>query len=224
MKKIISRLIILASNLQETKLSPKSLEHFSKIHKSLVGGKENRERINRYKNWDNVDLNDYMRKNLANRIKQNNLTTYDKKLKNFRPSKVSEVYPKSFIEKNIKPKINRMKQFTKNPIPEDMVTYRGAGSHINGDTKKGTKVHERGFMSTSLDPKVAKKFSSKGFENHLLALHLPKGKKAHYMDIGDNPNKSEKEVLIHPGSTWQVTHHTQHGKIRVAHLKALLKR
>jgi len=89
--------------------------------------------------------------------------------------------------------LNRVK------IPENIVTYRGMNlkSEIfEKYSKIGATIKDDGFISSSLDPEVARQFGLWG--DFIIELHIPKGTPGAYV------SHREREILLSPGRTFKV--------------------
>lgn len=73
-------------------------------------------------------------------------------------------------------------------------------------------LHDKGFVSTSLNPSVARDFSSPNDKNHhLIHIKVPKGSKALYMNKHGTGNHeyNEDEVLLPRDSKFKYSHSTK---------------
>ena len=97
-------------------------------------------------------------------------------------------------------------------LPEPMNVYRGASSlavkdilqQAGGQLRKGQILTMKGFLSSSSDDFVAKRFSEQSAISIFMEMRLPKGAKAvdiaKYSDVGEH----EKEILIDRNSSFKV--------------------
>jgi hypothetical protein len=102
-----------------------------------------------------------------------------------------------------------------------MVLFRGVESAMRWMKCSEGTLHDDGYMSTSLDPKIARSFVTN--ENKcelccLLHIHIPAGEEVRILPIFLNCNYAkEKEILLPRGTTLQViTDRTILGEIKTA--------
>jgi hypothetical protein len=132
------------------------------------------------------------------------------------------------IRKNTERHIKRLDKITDHRTDEHHTVYR---SGIPGDKRKfpvGHKFTDHGYMSTSFRKDVAggasfahshptknfdQKYGDKAHKKHIHVIHVPKGTRAHYLDVhGDDSehgNAHEKELLLNRGTKLKVTHHSE---------------
>ncbi|MTK11875.1 MAG: phage portal protein [Clostridiaceae bacterium] len=92
-------------------------------------------------------------------------------------------------------------------LPEKTTVFRGVGSAFvakyEGQLKKGFTFEDPGFVSTSKNSAMGKKFASQSTKNILMEIRLPKGANAaDVSSISDAPH--EGETLIHRKSSFKV--------------------
>lgn len=175
-------------------LHPENRDHFNDHHKNLSQG--HRKSIAEYKT-NSTPINDLHRKpDTRNRDGAEYLEKHSKRL-----DKVTNVKTK-----------------------RDMHGYRAFGGALNvEDLKKGKTFKDNGFTGLSLHHSIAHNFSKEhvhedetGQHHHhyVARVHVPKGTKAHYLDnnYADHNHKSEKELLLHRGTTFKVIGHSGHSE------------
>lgn len=98
--------------------------------------------------------------------------------------------------------INRMDQVFNmtRPTKEDIVVYRVMGMGIKD------KIHDRGFVSTAYDLKVAQGFKgytdAKVSDFPIIKIIIPKG--SHAVKLSDEFGKGESEILLPRGANFHV--------------------
>lgn len=118
--------------------------------------------------------------------------------------------------------IKNLEHVTSHKTQHDHFVFRGGH---RGDISKfpaGQKFIDHGFTGTGFHPDVAAGFSyDRDVYAHsgkpiVHAIHVPKGTKAHYLDVntsheGLHPGLggTEHELLLHRGSVFKVTHHSE---------------
>lgn len=97
-------------------------------------------------------------------------------------------------------------------VDRDVVAYRGTTTDWLGDVDglAGTIIHDKGFVSTSLDSDIGRKFVGYKEEENLSAalmeITIPKGSRAAYLDtLNANSKPWERELLLPRGSSFRVT-------------------
>lgn len=126
---------------------------------------------------------------------------------------------------------------TSHQLKEPMTVYRGVDAkfaHIS-KMKPGAIFKDHGYISTSMDERMALHFSSstvrrnKPTPRYVFALHLPEGTKAHHFDIagtaGHMPEtgyESEQEVVVHRGTSFRVTHHERDHDANIHYIHAIV--
>lgn len=106
------------------------------------------------------------------------------------------------------------------PLPNDVTVFRGSAQGLA--VKPGSTVRDKGFVSTSASPKVAKKFSKashdtgggKGGGATLFRIKVPKGKRGLWMPKLGGSYANEKEFLLPRGSKFKVTRVTKSDGVR----------
>lgn len=83
----------------------------------------------------------------------------------------------------------------------DLILYRGMDHGAAGGLiKRGQIIQDPGYVSTSLDPKIAA-----GFGKDVWRIELPAGSRALYVDaLGDDVSLGQKEVLLPRDQKFQV--------------------
>jgi len=179
----------------EHKLSTEAKVHHEKWHNSLNDNE--RKALSTYKGAHHEVINSHLR------------------------TKRGKFDPK---KKAIAAHIKALDHVTSNPTNEDMHVYRGFGHTINHKKfKPGAIVKDHGYTSTSHSEEIAHAFThgheerDKVGTNHvhivMAKIHVPKGTKAHFVDTASATHtaKSEKEMLLHRGTSYRVksveTHH-----------------
>lgn len=149
------------------------------------------------------------------------------------------------------PKYKALDKITSHPTKEHMVVYRGYDYALSrkdyiphtkgfGQFKKGFTFKDHGYTGTSLNAETARTHSkgshTEGWDdspnannygnrkNHkraIFAIHLPKGTKGHYFDHHENEYDSEQEFVLHRGTSFKVTHHSQDDDTHFIHVKVV---
>jgi len=86
-------------------------------------------------------------------------------------------------------------------LPHDTWGYRGVGINTGQNLSKlktGDLFHNKGFASASLDPNRATHFAKTG---HMLALHIPEGSNALYVNHPKLNGWSEEREMLLPHNT-----------------------
>lgn len=122
--------------------------------------------------------------------------------------------------------IHHLDSATNHRTVEHHVVFRGG--HPGDKTKFpiGHEFTDHGFISTSFSHHTAKGFSKayptkkdahgyaeKKHKDHVHVIHVPKGSRGHYFDVNgedsDHSNHTEKEFVLHRGTKFKVTHHSE---------------
>jgi hypothetical protein len=84
------------------------------------------------------------------------------------------------------------------------VLYRGMREDIFKDLKAGSEFHDRGFTSTTSDPKIAQEFA--GDNGILVRVKIPKGTKVLNVDKVDATDleRIEKENILQAGTRYRI--------------------
>lgn len=101
------------------------------------------------------------------------------------------------------------KEISKFELPENIIVYRYTNrkwfyylfKYLK--PKVGEIFTDKGFMSTTLVPKLLKGFAKEHHYNCILKLYLPKGTKGVYLKF-DNSILNEQEFLLPPNSTFKL--------------------
>ncbi len=121
--------------------------------------------------------------------------------------------------------VKYMDHVTSFKLKEPLTVYRGAYGHHSASAKKfkqkGHEFTDHGFTSTSLKKEVARTFSSRGKKSHIFAIHLKPGDKGYHLDRHKNYHEKEHEVLLHRGTRFKVTHHSEDDKNHITHLSVV---
>jgi hypothetical protein len=102
-------------------------------------------------------------------------------------------------------------------INHSVHVYRGLGvNHPIKYGKIGEVLHDKGYVSTTLEQGLAKYFSK---ENHLAHIKVPKGSNAMYVNHGlGMMNNSESEILFPRNSKFRYDGKTKYNEYTVHHL------
>jgi hypothetical protein len=175
-------------------LHPENRDHFNDHHKNLSQGHRNS--IAEYKSTSYL-INKYHRKK----------------------GELSEPEAKQAIKHS-----KRLDKVTNVKTKKEMHGYRAFGGALNvDDLKKGATFKDNGYTGLSLHHSIAQNFSKEHvhedetghhYHNYVARVHVPKGTKAHYLDNDHarHDHKSEKEVLLHRGTTFKVVGHSGHSE------------
>lgn len=113
---------------------------------------------------------------------------------------------------------------------ESHKVYRGGVPGSKKDFKVGSHFVDHGYVSTSFKHKTAHFFSDlnkSSFRNDrtvIHVIHVPKGTKAHYFSSPDRADASEHELVLHRGTKFKVTHHSQKNGIHYIHSRVVGQR
>lgn len=119
---------------------------------------------------------------------------------------------------------------TKTSLPAPVVVYRGASkSAFTGQPSPGDIVTDNGFMSTSLDPRTARKFHTiaenrNAGSGYLMRIEVPQGTNAAYLDVlQDEGSLSWESEILLPRNTTMVVKSvsTSSDGIRVVELEVV---
>ncbi len=132
---------------------------------------------------------------------------------------------------------------TGHPMAHDHTLYRGFSHHHKelDKLKVGDTFTDHGYTGTTTSEAVGKAFSmpqkyghggDRDFALHYAKIHAPAGTKGYYLDRHRNSEDYENEVLLHRGTKYQVTGHSEHTgedahettrqtKYRVTHLRVV---
>ena len=93
--------------------------------------------------------------------------------------------------------MNSLDKATNNPLKHDTVTYRGISDKEAAQLKVGTLAKEKAYLSTSLDPDIARLSMT---SNNFVRAFLKKGDKGTYLphNRGYNAHKDSEEELLLP--------------------------
>jgi hypothetical protein len=95
-------------------------------------------------------------------------------------------------------------------IPEDVTVFRGLPAEVLPAAAVGTEFIDKGYGSTSLDPKMAEKFArwtrEDGYTPAIVEIKVPKGYDGVYMEkLWDN---GESEILLPRNTKYRITSET----------------
>lgn len=128
-----------------------------------------------------------------------------------------------YHEHDMDDKVHHLDNVTNHRTVEHHVVFRGG---IPGDKTRypiGHEYTDHGYSSTSFLRKKAINFakthnvgmggSSYKYKAHIHVIHVPKGSRGHYLDVqgenGKHAYSSEKEFLLHRGTRFKVSHHSE---------------
>jgi hypothetical protein len=150
------------------------------------------------------------------------------------PPKESNFYNNSVVPhygRYAEEHIPHLDKVTSHKTVEDHITFRGG---IPGDEHRFPVGHEftdHGYTGTSFQHYVAHDFSKTSTKHEpgkkskpiIHVVHVPKGSMAHYLDVkGPDSAHSyhrEKELLLHRGTRFKVTHHTESDTHHYIHIR-----
>jgi len=150
------------------------------------------------------------------------------------PPKESKFYHKSVVPHYgtyAEEYIPHLDKVTSHKTVEDHTTFRGG---IPGDEHRFPVGHEftdHGYTGTSFRHHVANEFgksSTKYVKGKISkpiihVVHVPKGSMAHYLDVkgpdSEHSYHREKELLLHRGTRFKVTHHTETDRHHYIHIR-----
>lgn len=96
------------------------------------------------------------------------------------------------------------------PLPESAILYRGIGGKTIGkftSLQIGQEFTDKGFISTSIDPRTANVFIGGGPDfGAIIEIHAPKGTPVMLPD--PNGARGEGEMVLNRGTKFRVTHIT----------------
>lgn len=136
-----------------------------------------------------------------------------------------------------KPMVEHLDHATNHKLTKPLIVYRGSQGKDNaGDAAFQNVGHEftdHGYTSTTTSHRIAHSFSNRfpskhEHSDHIFAIHLKPGDKAHHVDMHPVPDDDidENEILLHRGTRFRVIGHTSHddgrnSKIHVTHLRVV---
>lgn len=98
---------------------------------------------------------------------------------------------------------------TAHPLTQALTVHRGyMGFEPEKDFPPGHEFTDHGFAGTSIEPRVAKRFTMGG---HTFQIHLKPGDHAHHLDEGmsvERQKRSEQEVLLPRSTRFRVHSHS----------------
>lgn len=112
-----------------------------------------------------------------------------------------------------------MSHVTSHKIEHHHTVFRGGVPKDETRFPVGHKFQDHGYTGTSFHKGIADSFDSHrakttGKTGHkrkdiVHVIHVPPGTKGHYLDVADDtPLSSEREMVLHRGTKFKVTHHT----------------
>lgn len=120
-----------------------------------------------------------------------------------------------------------MDHVTSFKLKKPLTVYRGVYGKNSANAKqfqkKGHEFTDHGYTSTSLKPHVATQFTAikPNKKHNIFAIHLKPGNKGYHLDRHRNSNESEHEVLLHRGTRFKVTHHSEDEYHHITHLSVV---
>lgn len=132
---------------------------------------------------------------------------------------------------DIQQHIHNLDHVTSNKTTEGHTVYRGG--HPGDRTKFpiGHEFTDHGYSSTSFRKSVASGFAKNHkthngvHKEHIHVLHLKPGTKGHYFDVhgedSDHSNHEEKEFVLHRGTRFKVTHHSEDENAHYIHTRVV---
>lgn len=143
-----------------------------------------------------------------------------------------------YHEHEIDDHVYHLDNVTKHKTTEHHTVFRGG--HPGDKTKFpiGHEFIDHGYSSTSFSHKTSKNFAhtyatnkagtdykSKKSKDHVHVIHVPKGSRGHYFDVhgedAGHTNHHEKEFLLHRGTKFKVTHHSEDEDTHYIHTKVI---
>lgn len=197
------RQYITESTLPDTKIEPAQMDKFKRHHAALSD--DHHRAIHHYKGWSH-EINPHLR-----------------------AGKPEETHP----QRN---RLAALDHVTSHKIEHPMDVYRGFGHHVQPHKwKVGDVVHDAGYGGHSLTAHTSWKYAGNSDPKDLdsprviAKVHLPKGTKGHYLDVGSGHFNDEHEMLLHRNHKMQVTGHSKshidaNGErfpVHVVHLQAV---
>jgi len=175
--------------------------------------------------WSDIEKYDYQKLKLSKR-QNTSLMEY----KSYGFGKINEYMRGTISPKTTKKDLHRLDVVSKSitsifnkpgtKTKEPVAVYRGVSSRIYRNIFKHGTYTDNGFMSTSMDLKIAKKFSgisSEGYQN-VIKVVLPKGSRGIAM-------KGESEFLLPPGTQLKLVmvEEFEDLELRVSHMALVTK-
>lgn len=132
--------------------------------------------------------------------------------------------------------IHHLDNVTNHRTTDHHTVFRGG--HPGDKTKFpiGHEFTDHGYVSTSFRKHTAQGFSSShqvnkdkhGYgtvKHHIHVIHVPKGSRGHYFDVkgedSDHSNHEEKEFVLHRGTRFKVTHHSEDNHNHYIHTRVV---
>ena len=105
----------------------------------------------------------------------------------------------------------------KHTTEDDAHVWRGVHKGVIDKLKMkpGDTFHDKGYVSTSLNPLEAKSFS---YDNHVMHIYLPKGSKALHLPSHGLGNQREDEVILPRNSKFKYNGSEMKGNTTIHHL------
>jgi hypothetical protein len=111
------------------------------------------------------------------------------------------------------PMVEHLDKATSFKMKKPLTVYRGTtGKHSAEKFKTiGHEFTDHGYTSASTNHHIAREFTEGGGnDDHLFAIHLKPGDKAHHFDYHVTAHNRENEVVLHRGTRFRITGHTIH--------------
>jgi hypothetical protein len=133
-------------------------------------------------------------------------------------------------------KIKLLDHVTSHKIEHHHTVYRGGIPHNEKKFPVGHEFTDHGYVSTSFRPRIATGFvdgsdSKTSYGKKIVhVIHVSPGTKGHYIDVNNDSaaHKGEHELLLHRGTRFKVTHHSEgpdahyiHSRVVSQHKKKL---
>lgn len=123
--------------------------------------------------------------------------------------------------------IKHMDEVTSHRTEHHHKVFRGGVPMDEHRFPVGHKFQDHGYTGTTFDHDVASSFGSNkrtkdGTKHIVHVIHVPKGSKAHYLNVDHRAGlDSEKELVLHRGTKFKVTHHTSTKHIHYIHSRVV---
>jgi ADP-ribosyltransferase exoenzyme len=209
---------------------------------------EEQEAIRNYKGSDHREINDHLRyakENFDRRKKEYHKDLAKSQIKfvgdkpKEKPDWENYHTPDNDYQDYLDNKIHHLDNATNHRTVEPHTVFRGGHP---GDIHRfpiGHEFTDHGYSSTSFNMHTARGFAktknvnahkpegdtygNRKFKDIVHVIHAPEGTRGHYLDIDPNrhSNSSEAEFLLHRGTKFKVTHHSEDSNTHYIHSRII---
>ncbi len=137
---------------------------------------------------------------------------------------------RQYIPSMHKHKIKSLDKVTSHQTNQSFKVYRGGKEDKKKNIERFPVGHEftdHGYTSTSFSKKIAKKHfaPTQNGKSVIHVIHVPKGTKGHHFDADSaHPFSHEDEYVLHRGTRFKVTHHTEDDDTHYIHSRVIKQR